>query len=110
MIGDADLLQADATVIVGVLIFLTIRPISKGDTGKRLEKDTTLGSIYFTIFLLGISVYILLLGPTDLFYYSKVLTVAGIFVLLVPIIVTIIAPVVGTLKEKSGHGYVNDKK
>jgi hypothetical protein len=40
MISDADLLQANATVIAGILIFLTISPMSRGEAAKLSEKKS----------------------------------------------------------------------
>jgi hypothetical protein len=109
MIDDADLLQVDATVIVGALIFLTIGTVSKGWTGKNIEEKITLVSTNVTILLLGISVSLLLFGSTNLLY-SQVLTVIGVFVLLAPVAARIIVPVWSRSRAESGHGHVNDKK
>jgi hypothetical protein len=38
MISEEALLQANATIIAGILIFLTIAPISKGVVSKILER------------------------------------------------------------------------
>jgi hypothetical protein len=82
-IDNAVLLQVDATIIVGALIFLTFRSILRGETGEKLGEAFTLGSTGIIIILLGISVYYLLFWPAMSFGASKGLTVAAIFFLLV---------------------------
>jgi hypothetical protein len=65
-----------------------------------------------TIFLLGISVYNLFIGATKLFDFSKSLTVAAIFVLLLPVIArskTIMEALTQYIPERKDE-YDNDKK
>lgn len=45
----ADLLQANATMIAGILIFLTIARISKGGVAQIKEKRAILLSTYTTL-------------------------------------------------------------
>jgi DMSO reductase anchor subunit len=110
MIEEAVLLQVDATIIVGALIFLTVRTVSEGYTGKSLEESITLLSTYFTIFLLGLSVLNLLFNPTTSFGYSKVLTVASIFILVAPVLAKsrIIIEGLTTEKHKTKHEHDDD--
>jgi uncharacterized membrane protein len=114
MINDAVLLQVDATVIIGGLIFLTLRTrnISMSRTAQDLAEYFTLGSTYFTIFLLGISVYNLLFGSTRLFDVSKWLTVAAIFILLLHVIGTsrTIMEALTTHIPRRKDEYGNDRK
>jgi ABC-type polysaccharide/polyol phosphate export permease len=63
MISDEGLLQANATVIAGILIFLTISPMSRGIADQLSEKKSILYSTYFTLASLITSVAVLLFGP-----------------------------------------------
>ncbi|MDQ4056296.1 MAG: hypothetical protein M3156_02640 [Thermoproteota archaeon] len=56
VIEDSDLLSANATLITGILIFLTIAPISGGLAVAVFEKRYILYSTYGTVFLFIISI------------------------------------------------------
>jgi hypothetical protein len=60
MIDDADLLQANATIIAGILIFLTLIPISKIPYEIILEKRIVLGLSLVTMIFLVASLAFLL--------------------------------------------------
>jgi hypothetical protein len=59
VINESDLLQADATVIVGILIFLTIAPLSRG-AAQIIDRKWIVSFTFFTLCLF-ISSSILLL-------------------------------------------------
>jgi hypothetical protein len=67
MISEEGLLQANATIIAGILIFLTIAPISKGVVSKILERTLILSSICFTLAFLVFSITLLLFGSYVIF-------------------------------------------
>jgi hypothetical protein len=50
--GLVDLLQANATIISGVLIFLILAPISKGIAARIWERKAVLGTICGTLLML----------------------------------------------------------
>jgi multisubunit Na+/H+ antiporter MnhB subunit len=83
-IDDAGLLQANATVIIGILIFITIAPVSKEKDKKLLEKRDVLFSIVATLGFLATSVFFLLFNPFNInndLFITKVLFFAGLFIL-----------------------------
>ena len=89
MITDADLLAANATVIAGLLIFLTISPISTRVSAVITEKTSVLTSTYFTVGLLIASLLVLVLPSAiivpldtktqkDLLVAASILFMAGL--------------------------------
>jgi uncharacterized membrane protein YtjA (UPF0391 family) len=92
MINQADLLQADATVIAGVLIFLTVAPMSRG--AAEIIHRLWIMSLTFFMLSFFISSSILLLDypffpspPTENeFKVAQFLFSAGLVLLLVTIL------------------------
>jgi hypothetical protein len=74
MIEQSDLLQADARLIAGALIFLTIGTISRGATAQLLEKRWILFSTSIPLAFLIISSVLLLKDP-----YQKSFDIAQYF-------------------------------
>ena len=58
MYGEEGLLSANATVIAGVLIFLTVSPFSKG-AAQIIERKFVLVTLLVTMLLLTISIGII---------------------------------------------------
>jgi hypothetical protein len=56
VVDDSALLQANATVVAGILIFLTLAPFSKTAGGKIKERKDILWTVYLTLASLMISV------------------------------------------------------
>jgi hypothetical protein len=65
MIEDADLLQANVTIITGILIFLSITPIFRQPFAQLVEKSLVMAVLIFIISMLLGSVTILLLANTN---------------------------------------------
>jgi hypothetical protein len=63
VVDDSALLQANATVVAGILIFLTLAPFSKTASGKIKEKKDILWTVYLTLASLMISVMAILVLP-----------------------------------------------
>ena len=55
MISDESLLQANTTVIAGILIFLTISPMSRGMTNQNKREKI---NFVFDIFYISVSYYL----------------------------------------------------
>jgi hypothetical protein len=60
---DSALLQANVTVVAGILIFLTLASFSRIASGKIKEKKDILWTVYLTLASLMISVMAILLWP-----------------------------------------------
>ena len=56
MISEADLLSADAAIFAGVLIFLTLGPVSRGMVSEIFEKRLLLVSLVISLTLLTASI------------------------------------------------------
>ena len=86
-IQPSDLLQADATIIVGILIFLTISPIARNAAAKTSLRVSVLISTYFTVGFLIFSIVLLLWGSSERsFDLAQLLFVLGLVGLLLTII------------------------
>ena len=80
MISDVDLLATNATLITGILIFLTIAPFS-GNIRQIIEKRTLLWTIYITLSLFALStavIFFVVDVPELSLFITKLLTLAGI--------------------------------
>jgi hypothetical protein len=77
MVSDADLLQANATIITGVLIFLTIAPFSRGTVAQIIGRKAVLGVVLAILVVLTGSVVIMLFSSSSLFE-AKIFFVIGI--------------------------------
>jgi hypothetical protein len=92
MISDTDLLQANATLIAGILIFLTIAPLSSNVIAQIIEKRVVIWSVYATIVILLASTWTVFF-PTgsyqDSLSIAKVLTLGGIIGILAAISITL---------------------
>jgi hypothetical protein len=91
MISQADLLQADATVIAGVLIFLTVAPMSRG-AAEIMHRQWIISSTFFMLSFFISSIILLLdypffhIPPTEIdFKWAQFLFSAGLVSLLVTI-------------------------
>jgi hypothetical protein len=60
MVIDADLLQANATIITGILIFLTLAPYSRSSSAKEQGWLGVLWAVYMTVVLLAGSIFFIL--------------------------------------------------
>jgi hypothetical protein len=81
MITDADLLQANATLIAGILIFLTIAPFSGKITEHIKGSRLLLAIVYITLSLFALSTTtIFFVGdiPERVLFIAKFSTLAGI--------------------------------
>jgi hypothetical protein len=81
MISDADLLQANATLITGILIFLTIAPFSGDVIRQVIEKRIVLWTVYITIGVLlasTLNIFFSTDSPQDILFLSKAFTAGGI--------------------------------
>jgi hypothetical protein len=82
MIDDAVLLQADTTLIAGILIFLTIRRISNTVASEISERKLIVAMTFFALFWLGDSAAFLLVAPIPppytLLFIPKYFTVIGV--------------------------------
>jgi uncharacterized membrane protein (DUF485 family) len=85
MIDDAALLQADATVIVGILIFLTLAPIGKEEQEFRelMKQRKVFLSTIFTIVTLVLSAIFVLLWSFSAAESAFILGLLGVVVTIV---------------------------
>ena len=90
MISDADLLQANAALITGIFIFLTLAPVSKSVTIAVFEKRHTLAFTLGTLAILVLSVMYLINPGYENLEVAKYLFIAGLFGI-ISIIVSILA-------------------
>jgi len=83
IITDADLLHANATIIAGILIFLTIAPFSRGAVPQIRERKTVLNTIYATLTLLLMSMLIIFfpgyLSYEVSLFTAKTFSIMGLF-------------------------------
>jgi hypothetical protein len=63
VVDDNALLQANTTIVAGILIFLTLAPFSKTAGGIIKEKKDILWTVYLTLASLMISVMAILVWP-----------------------------------------------
>jgi hypothetical protein len=83
MIGEGELLQANATIIAGVLIFLSLAPMFRETIAQLGERKFVLGVLIFIIsMLLGSTVTLFLSEapwmPIRGFYIAVILFVGGV--------------------------------
>jgi hypothetical protein len=101
MIDDADLLQANATIIAGILIFLTLIPISKIPYEIILEKRIVLGlSLVTMIFLVASLGFLLFFDGVNTILISNVdipILIAKVFFM--SGLITLIATIAVILSE-----------
>ena len=64
MITNADILQANATLIAGVLIFLTIAPFSGSVVRQIMDRKAVLWTVYTTLALFLSSTTVFFLADT----------------------------------------------
>jgi heme/copper-type cytochrome/quinol oxidase subunit 1 len=92
MITDTDLLQANATLITGVLIFLTIAPFSRSAAEQIIERKAVLGTVLAILVTLAGSVSIVLLSTSDFDYdLAKIFFVIGLFLIVVAVFLILLA-------------------
>jgi hypothetical protein len=75
MITDANLLQANATIITGLLIFVTISPLSR--LFEEVKRTAIIVSTFGAILFLICSIVLLLFFPSNIFS-AKVFFVIGL--------------------------------
>ena len=80
MIEDADLLQANATLTVGILIFLTIAPLSGDVVRQIIERRIILWIVYATLTIFMASTAYLFFSSSleETLLIAKALTFIGI--------------------------------
>jgi hypothetical protein len=116
MADDSALLQANATVVAGILIFLTLAPFSKTVVAKIKEKKNIVWTVYLTLISLIISVLAILLWPllpgmmynVLIFAISRIAFVLGLMGVLGSIYV-ILHGIPKWENAGSGHGKVKDE-
>src|SRR5215208_2385091 len=88
MISDADLLQAIATIIAGILIFLTIAPFSRGAATQIKERKAILWTVYAIVALFILSTAFILFGESDedSFFLAKIIFFTGLLGVITAII------------------------
>jgi hypothetical protein len=87
-IQPSDVLQADATVIAGVLIFLTIGPLSTSMHDRILERRPVLWGTYVTLGFLTLSIGVVLMAPF-LQFISGLILLFGLVSIMITIVIAI---------------------
>jgi hypothetical protein len=87
-IQPSDVLQADATVIAGVLIFLTIGPLSTSMHDRILERRPVLWGTYVTLGFLTLSIGVVLMAPF-LQFISGLILLFGLVSIMITIVTAI---------------------
>lgn len=91
MITNADILQANATLIAGVLIFLTIAPFSGSVVRQIMDRKAVLWTVYTTLALFLSSTTVFFLADTleNKLALAKFFTLTGILGILIATIIVL---------------------
>jgi hypothetical protein len=110
MVTESDLLQANATIIAGILIFLTIAPFSQSLSAQRRERKVMLVTVYITLLFLIASILLISFSygtdTEDVFLGAKISFGIGLFGVAFVIATAMVNLPKGSESAASGHGKV----